>query len=85
TDPALRITMVDGGEAIGSAPGVHLHDVDDPALWERYNDRVTTGIQGMYTGAEVVRQVADGLDALPPGMFHALAFGEDADAMPATA
>ncbi|MDX3746623.1 GMC oxidoreductase [Streptomyces sp. AK08-02] len=85
TDPALRITMVDGGEAIGSAPGVHLHDIDDPALWERYNDRVTTGIQGMYTGAEVVREVPDGLDSLPPGMFHALAFGEDAEAMPATA
>ncbi|WP_405823694.1 GMC oxidoreductase [Streptomyces sp. NBC_01390] len=85
SDPGLRITMVDGGEAIGTAPGVHLHDVDDPALWERYNDRVTTGIQGMYTGAEVVRKVADDLDALPPGMFHALAFGEDAEAMPATA
>lgn len=85
TDPALRITMVDGGEAIGTAPGVHLHDVDDPILWERYNDRVTTGIQGMYTGAEVVREVADGLDGLTPGMFHALAFGEDAEAMPATA
>jgi choline dehydrogenase-like flavoprotein len=85
TDPTLRITMVDGGEAIGSAPGVHLHDVDDPVLWERYNDRVTTGIQGMYTGAEVVREVADGIDELTPGMFHALAFGEDAEAMPATA
>ncbi|WP_327698472.1 GMC oxidoreductase [Streptomyces sp. NBC_00459] len=85
TDPTLRITMVDGGEAIGTAPGVHLHDVDDPVLWERYNDRVTTGIQGMYTGAEVVREVADGIDELTPGMFHALAFGEDAEAMPATA
>ncbi|MGW1717805.1 GMC oxidoreductase [Streptomyces sp. NPDC002156] len=85
TDPALRITMVDGGEAIGTAPGVHLHDVDDPVLWERYNEQVTSGIQGMYTGAEVVREVADGLDALAPGMFHALAFGEDAEAMPATA
>lgn len=85
TDPALRITMVDGGEAIGTAPGVHLHDVDDPVLWERYNDQVTSGIQGMYTGAEVVREVADGLDGLTPGMFHALAFGEDAEAMPATA
>ncbi|WP_369030412.1 GMC oxidoreductase [Streptomyces adonidis] len=85
TDPALRITMVDGGEAIGTAPGVHLHDVDDPVLWERYNEQVTSGIQGMYTGAEVVREVADGLDALTPGMFHALAFGEDAEAMPATA
>ncbi|UIX29933.1 GMC oxidoreductase [Streptomyces sp. GQFP] len=85
SDPALRITMVDGGEAIGTAPGVHLHDVDDPVLWERYNEQVTSGIQGMYLGAEVVREIADSLDALTPGMFHALAFGEDAEAMPATA
>ncbi|MFI9168772.1 GMC oxidoreductase [Streptomyces lincolnensis] len=85
TDPALRITVVDGGTAIGPAPGVHLHDVDDPALWSRYNERVGTGIQGLYTGAEVVREVGDDLTALTPGMFHALAFGEDAEAMPAAA
>ncbi|MEV6040693.1 GMC oxidoreductase [Nonomuraea sp. NPDC052116] len=84
-DPALDITMVDGGTAIGEAPGLHLHDLDDPVLWSRYNDRVATGIQGMYTGAEVVREVAGGLTDLTPGMFHALAFGEDAEAMPATA
>ncbi|MCX4767752.1 GMC oxidoreductase [Streptomyces sp. NBC_01275] len=84
-DPGLDITMVDGGSAIGSAPGVHLHDVDDPVLWSRYNEKVGTGIQGMYTGAEVVREVADSLTGLAPGMFHALAFGEDAEAMPATA
>ncbi|MFI1356478.1 GMC oxidoreductase [Streptomyces sp. NPDC020898] len=85
TDPALRITMVDGGAPIGTAPGVHLHDIDDPVLWSRYNEKVATGVQGMYTGAEVVREVADSLDDLTPGMFHALAFGEDAEAMPATA
>ncbi|MCZ4515232.1 choline dehydrogenase, partial [Streptomyces sp. ActVer] len=67
TDPALDITMVDGGSAIGEVPGLHLHDVDDPALWSRYNERVGTGIQGMYTGAEVVRDVADSLDDLTPG------------------
>ncbi len=85
TDPALRITMVDGGTPIGTAPGVHLHDIDDPVLWSRYNEKVASGVQGMYTGAEVVREVADSLDDLTPGMFHALAFGEDAEAMPATA
>ncbi|MFC8201543.1 GMC oxidoreductase [Streptomyces sp. NPDC060006] len=85
SDPALRITMVDGGSAIGTAPGVHLHDVDDPKLWSRYNEQVGTGVQGMYTGAEVVREVPDSLTGLTPGMFHALAFGEDAEAMPATA
>lgn len=85
TDPALRITMVDSGSAIGGTPGVHLHDVDDPVLWARYNEQAGSGIQGMYTGAEVVREVADSLTDLQPGMFHALAFGEDAEAMPATA
>ncbi|MFF4505820.1 GMC oxidoreductase [Streptomyces sp. NPDC001401] len=85
TDPALEITMVDGGSAIGETPGLHLHDLDDPVLWSRYNEQVETGIQGMYTGAEVVREVADSLTGLPPGMYHALAFGEDAEAMPATA
>ena len=85
SDPALAITMVDGGSAIGRAPGVHLHDIDDPVLWSRYNDQVTTGIQGMYTGAEVVREVPHDLSELMPGMFHALAFGEDAEAMPAAA
>ncbi|MEU1274268.1 GMC oxidoreductase [Streptomyces sp. NPDC005799] len=85
TDPALDITMVDGGRPIGAAPGLHLHDLDDPALWSRYNERVSTGIQGLYTGAEVVRDVADSITGLAPGMFHALAFGEDAEAMPAAA
>ncbi|MFJ8107707.1 GMC oxidoreductase [Streptomyces sp. NPDC096132] len=84
-DPALRITMVDGGSPIGPAPGLHLHDLDDPDLWARYNERVATGIQGMYTGAEVVRETADSLTALTPGMFHALAFGEDTEAMPRAA
>ncbi|MFG2959832.1 GMC oxidoreductase [Streptomyces sp. NPDC048291] len=85
SDPALRITMVDAGTPIGDAPGRHLHDLDDPGLWARYNERVATGIQGMYTGAEVVRKVPGSLTALPPGMYHALAFGEDAEAMPQAA
>ncbi|MEV0638378.1 GMC oxidoreductase [Streptomyces sp. NPDC050619] len=85
TDPALDITMVDGGSAIGEAPGLHLHDLGDPVLWSRYNEQVATGIQGMYTGAEVVREAADSLTDLTPGMFHALAFGEDTEAMPQAA
>ncbi|MEU6351453.1 GMC oxidoreductase [Streptomyces sp. NPDC047072] len=84
-DPALRLTMVDGGAPIGDAPGLHLHDLDDPDLWSRYNEQVATGIQGMYTGAEVVREVPDHIRDLTPGMFHALAFGEDAEAMPRAA
>jgi len=85
SDPAVRIAMVDGGSPIGAAPGVHLHDVDDPVLWSRHNDQVVTGIQGMYMGAEAVREVAGSLSELTPGMLHALAFGEDAEAMPAAA
>ena len=85
SDPAIRITMVDGGSPIGAAPGVHLHDIDDPVLWSRYNDQVVSGIQGMYMGAEVVRELAGSLSELTPGMFHALAFGEDAEAMRAAA
>ncbi|MEV5840545.1 GMC oxidoreductase [Streptomyces sp. NPDC051985] len=85
SDPALRITMVDAGTAIGDSPGRHLHDLDDPALWARYNEQVATGVQGMYTGAEVVREVPGSLAALPPGMYHALALGEDAEAMPRAA
>ncbi|MEU9448784.1 GMC oxidoreductase [Streptomyces sp. NPDC048277] len=85
SDPALRITMVDAGTAIGDAPGLHLHDLDDPVLWARYNEQVATGIQGMYTGAEVVREVPGSLAALTPGMYHALAFGEEAEAMPQAA
>ncbi|MFE2213400.1 GMC oxidoreductase [Streptomyces canus] len=85
SDPALHITMADGGSPIGGTPGRHLHDLDDPDLWSRYNEKVATGIQGMYTGAEVVREVAGSLPDLTPGMFHALAFGEEAEAMPQAA
>lgn len=84
-DAGARIVMVDGGSPIGDTPGLHLHDVADPELWDRYNERVSSGIQGMYTGAEVVREVAPDAADLTPGMFHALALGEDADDMPASA
>ncbi|MCU1526714.1 MAG: livQ 1, partial [Frondihabitans sp.] len=56
--PHARITMVDGGGPIGPTPGLHLHDVADQGLWESYNERVSSGIQGMYTGAEVVTERA---------------------------
>ncbi|HWG26306.1 GMC oxidoreductase [Actinospica sp.] len=70
-DPALRLTMIDGGRAIGDAPGVHLHDVADPALWARYNERVASGIQGMYTGAATVPEDARDISELSSGMHHA--------------
>ncbi|PUB32042.1 choline dehydrogenase-like flavoprotein [Promicromonospora sp. AC04] len=84
-DPTVRIVMVDAGTAIGDTPGLHLHDVPDPELWERYNERVASGIQGMYTGASVDREPVGDVVGLQPGMFHALAFGEDAETMPGAA
>jgi choline dehydrogenase-like flavoprotein len=84
-DPAVRILMVDAGTAIGDTPGLHLHDVPDPELWERYNERVASGIQGMYTGATVDRESVGDVVRLRPGIFHALAFGEEAEEMPGAA
>ncbi|MBL0888037.1 choline dehydrogenase [Myceligenerans sp. I2] len=88
--PGARIVMVDAGKAIGDTPGLHLHDVPDPDLWERYNERVASGIQGMYTGSGTApRPAHDGRRPRPgmfrPGMVRAGEFGEDAEAMPAAA
>lgn len=84
-DPTVRILMIDAGTVIGDTPGLHLHDVPDPELWERYNERVASGIQGMYTGGDLERGPVGDVAGLRPGMFPTLAFGEDAEAMPATA
>jgi choline dehydrogenase-like flavoprotein len=84
-DPAVRILMVDAGTVIGDTPGLHLHDVPDPELWGRYNERVASGIQGMYTGGDLAKEPVGDVVGLRPGMFHALAFGEDAAAMPGAA
>lgn len=83
--PHAQIIMVDGGSPIGDTPGLHIHDIDDPELWDRYNERVASGIQGMYTGAEVNREIAVNLAELEPGMFHTLALGERTEAMPSSA
>ncbi|GGF29036.1 GMC oxidoreductase [Subtercola lobariae] len=84
-DPMLSMTMIDSGAVIGGTAGVHLHDVEDPEVWGRYNERVASGIQGMYTGAEVVESASADVRGLTPGMFRASTFGENADEMPATA
>jgi choline dehydrogenase-like flavoprotein len=84
-DSSLRVTMVDGGAAIGDSPGVHLHDIADPEVWARYNERVASGIQGLYTGAATAGGNAENANELTPGVHHASALGEDADAMPAAA
>jgi choline dehydrogenase-like flavoprotein len=84
-DPDSRIVMVDGGAPIGRTPGAHLHDVEEPEVWALYNQRVSTGIQGLYTGAEMTNVVGDDLTTLAPGMFRSHTFGEDSTAMPASA
>lgn len=84
-DPHTRIVMVDGGSPIGGTAGLHLHDVEEPDLWQLYNQRVSSGIQGLYTGAALTDAVASDLRALAPGMFNSETFGEDAAAMPASA
>ena len=84
-DPHTRIVMVDGGSPIGGTPGLHLHDVEEPDLWQVYNQRVSSGIQGLYTGAALTDSVADDVRTLAPGMFNSQTFGEEAAAMPASA
>ncbi|MDX1891693.1 GMC oxidoreductase [Mycolicibacterium sp. 050158] len=84
-DAHLRIGMVDGGTPLGSTPGRHLHDVPEPEIWGRYNERVSTGIQGFYTGVAPSADVGGNLADATPGMYHLQSIGEDAAAMPAAA
>ena len=84
-DPDLTIVMVEGGAPIGSRPGLHLHDVVEPHLWEQYNERVSSGVQGLYTGARVSADVGSTLVGASPGMYHLSSIGEDAAQMPAAA
>ena len=83
--PDARILMVDGGPAITARTGEHLHDVDDPDVWDRYNQRVTSGIQGLYAGDETFQPAKDALEDLDPGMHRLSALGEDADELPGAA
>lgn len=83
--PQARILMVDGGPVIGSLPGQHLHDVPEPQIWRRYNQRVASGIQGFYTGTAPTSDVGSTLVGVEPGMYHLSSIGEDAQEMPAAA
>ncbi len=84
-DPALRITMIDTGPTIGEVRGQHLHDTDDERLWLRYNRRVESGTQALYVGAQTTPDIGRSVTGAPGGMYHLLAFGEDAAEMPAAA
>ncbi|MGI5131897.1 GMC oxidoreductase [Pseudonocardia sp. CA-107938] len=83
--PDAHIVMVDGGSPIGSIPGQHLHDTPEPAIWKRYNAEVQSGIQALYVGAETSPDIGGTVVGAEPGMYHLSAFGEQADAMPASA
>jgi choline dehydrogenase-like flavoprotein len=84
-DPRLRITMIDTGPAIGAVQGQHLHDTEDEELWLRYNRRVEAGVQALYVGAETTPDIGPTVVGAPGGMYHLLAFGEDAAELPASA
>jgi choline dehydrogenase-like flavoprotein len=83
--PDARILMVDGGPAIGSLPGQHLHDVPEEHIWQRYNQRVSSGIQGFYTGTAPTSDVGSTLVGVEPGMYHLSSIGQEARDMPAAA
>ncbi len=83
--PEARILMIDGGSAIGTAPGTHLHDVDEPEIWELYNERVESGIQGFYAGAAPAPTRAHEVAGLEAGMHLLTSLGEEADRMPMAA
>jgi len=83
--PDATILMVDGGPVIGSLPGQHLHDVPEPHLWQRYNQQVSSGIQGFYTGTAPTSDVGSTLVGVEPGMYHLNSIGQDAQDMPAAA
>ncbi|TCL79458.1 MULTISPECIES: GMC oxidoreductase [unclassified Rathayibacter] len=80
--PDASIVMIDGGAVIGSVPGQHLHDSAEPLIHERYNARVASGVQALYTGAAVSSPVEGGMADVEPGMHHLSSLGEDAAALP---
>jgi choline dehydrogenase-like flavoprotein len=84
-DPLAFIVMVDGGPVIGSIPGQHLHDSPEPEIWKRYNRRVASGVQAMYTGADVTPDIGETVVGVEPGMYNLSAFGDDAADMPGSA
>jgi hypothetical protein len=79
--PHATIMMVDGGRVIGSVPGQHLHDSAEPEIHDRYNARVASGVQALYTGAAVSPPVGGRLDEVEPGMYHLSALAENAEEM----
>lgn len=84
-DPELTILMVDGGPPLGSVSGRHLHDVTDPELRKVHNHRVSSGIQGFYTGTTPTPGGGPSVVDAMPGMYHLESFGQHTSEMPAAA
>ena len=80
----LDLVMVDAGPDIGSVPGQHLHDSEEPEIWARYNDMMASGIQSEYVVSWETGFGDSWLDAVP-GMYDINALGEDGAAMPSAA
>jgi choline dehydrogenase-like flavoprotein len=83
--PDVRLTLVDGGLPIGAEPGGHLHDTSDPQLWNRYNQRVSSGIQGLYAGDPQFELEAMGGGEPTPGLHRLRVYGHDDDQLPGAA
>jgi choline dehydrogenase-like flavoprotein len=81
--PDIRIAMVAGGPIVGPRAGQHLHDVEDPEVWSRYNRKVSSGVQAFYTGVAPSLGVGGSMRDVTPGMYHLTSLGEDATEMPA--
>jgi choline dehydrogenase-like flavoprotein len=84
-DPHLIIAMVDAGPAIVGNDSRHLHESTDPETWLRYNQRVGSGIQGLYAGDPLEAVQFDAEAILEPGVHRLGYLGQDADEMPGAA
>ena len=83
--PDAHILIADAGLPIGDPAGQHLHQSTDEAIRARYLTKVSTGIQALYTGAEVTPAITTAVADIEPGMYNLSAFGSDSAAMPAAA
>ncbi len=79
-----RILMVDAGVNIGSVRGQHMHDALEPEIWERYNERMSSGIQSAYVFGWS-DDFGDSAATAVPGMYSMRAIGDATEEMPVAA
>jgi choline dehydrogenase-like flavoprotein len=84
-DSAARIAIIDTGPTIGSVRGQHLHEVEDPELWNRYNRSLEAGTQAHYVGAAAAPDPGGTIVGAAPGLYHLGAFGDEAAELPGAA